>query len=846
MSRTKIDYGIDLGTTNSAISRMEGGHPSIIKADDQKDTMPSCVAITRKQAVRVGNAAVGAYNKEKVTSLNNLDSDSSNAFIEFKRTMGTDKKYTCANAEKDFSSEELSAEVLKALRSFVVDEQVNSAVVTIPAKFTINQKDATLRAALMAGLTHCELLQEPIAASTAYALSSTNKDGNWLVFDFGGGTFDAAIVSVEEGIMKIVDTEGDNYLGGKNLDNTIVNEIIIPHIRDNYDFEELLNDDGSVIKLQEAMKIWAERAKIALSFSDTFHILSDIGDFSIEDSNGEVLELDIVVTRDCLEKAIGPLFQKAIGLCLHLLERNGMSNNDLAALILVGGPTFSPILRDMLSEQLIEPDTSVDPMTVVSTGAALFASTLALSDEIIEGQRDDKKVQLVINYEPTTVESEEFVTLSLEEEASGERFVEVVRDDGAWSSGKTPINSQGDVVEVALISDRPNSFSIHVYDEKGDRFESQPNSFSILQGAQFGSATLNYSFGIEVKDILSGEIVFRSIKGLEKNQSVPATGTSNGLTTQKEVRPGMIDDTIRIPIYQGGFGADGSKAIYNEFVYEAIITGADLPALLPSGSEVDLVLKVVSEKKISFSVFFPSLDEEIELEVPTDSTQNEIDSEWLGIQFDKAKSSLKHIREEGDGTNESEVSNLEAELHGLENNLEEGKGDYDRKKEVLNGLRKSLKKIDALQSLADWPNAEAELVRVFDSLEENNSRFGNEQTTAIVAQIKSQVEEVILDRNVKVAKDLISLARGLNFKLVDEGLGAQMEIMWIRNYHEEFDILDWSDRGRARQIVDEGLRLSADNPTKESLRRIVVELNTMLPDADKPILESGQGDELIG
>lgn len=118
---------------------------------------------------------------------------------------------------ESFSPELLSAEVLKALKSFIGDENITSAVITIPAKFKADQIAATKRAAQKAGIEHCELLQEPIAASMAYGLSASNKNGQWLVFDFGGGTFDAALIKVEDGIMQVKDTEGDNYLGGKTL-----------------------------------------------------------------------------------------------------------------------------------------------------------------------------------------------------------------------------------------------------------------------------------------------------------------------------------------------------------------------------------------------------------------------------------------------------------------------------------------------------------------------------------------------------------------------------------------------------------------------------------------------------
>lgn len=162
MARTKIDYGIDLGTTNSALCRMEKGEPIIRKTDTLKDTMPSCVAFTKKGSAKAGDAAYNTMKSDKRAATKGERVTGSNAFIEFKRTMGTDVTYRSENAGRSFTSEELSAEVLRTLKSFVTDETVNAAVVTVPAKFTVNQKTATLEAARMAGIEHCELLQEPI------------------------------------------------------------------------------------------------------------------------------------------------------------------------------------------------------------------------------------------------------------------------------------------------------------------------------------------------------------------------------------------------------------------------------------------------------------------------------------------------------------------------------------------------------------------------------------------------------------------------------------------------------------------------------------------------------------
>lgn len=158
MARNKIDYGIDLGTTNSAICRMEKGEPVVIKTDVLKDTMPSCISVNKKGSIKAGDSAYNTMKQDKRRATKSWHKGASNTYIEFKRTMATDTQYSCTNLNKSFSSEELSAEVLKTLKSFVTDEAFGSVIITVPAKFTVNQKTATMEAAKMAGFKHCELL----------------------------------------------------------------------------------------------------------------------------------------------------------------------------------------------------------------------------------------------------------------------------------------------------------------------------------------------------------------------------------------------------------------------------------------------------------------------------------------------------------------------------------------------------------------------------------------------------------------------------------------------------------------------------------------------------------------
>jgi molecular chaperone DnaK len=840
MARTKIDYGIDLGTTNSAISRMESGNPEIIKSTDtQKDTTPSCVSYN-KSGHTVGDAA---YRKYRSDSNKSLSRDSQmNSFVEFKRTMGTDKNYFIPTLDENLNSEQLSAEILKKLKEYIQDEQVNAAVITVPAAFKNNQIDATRRAASLAGIAQVEVLQEPVAAAIAYGLDSKNKDGFWLVFDFGGGTFDAALLKNEGGINKVIDTEGDNYLGGKNLDFAIVDEIIIPYLKEEYNIEGKLENDAQKQVLRNAMKFYAEEIKNNLSTKDSYSLYIDPGDIG-EDEDGEEIEVDITVSQERLKEVLSPIFQRAIDLSKTLIERNNLKGSDLNSLILVGGPTFSPILRKMLGEQITEPDTSVDPMTVVSRGAALYASTVSLSDEIKEESRDKSKIQLEVGHEASTVETEEFVTIKIltdktEGEIPEKVFAEIKRSDKAWSSGKVEINEIGEVIEVHLVEGKSNSFEITLFDDKGNTLENEPKSFSIIQGIAgldtMQGLTLNW--GIEIKQRSTGKIVFKQVKGLEKTNSLPAVGTENGLKTQKQIRPGMDSDFIKIPLYQGEHNADGTRAIYNEHVYDIIISGADLPALLPENSDVDLTINIDKSQKVAVHAYFPYLDHTTEIEVPTDTVQS-VETNWLSNEIRKAKGSIKELK--ADGNNSDTLLKVEQKISELESQFSNNKDDVDNKQEVLTNLRKSLKTIDELSEKTEWPKLEEALKEAFYRLEKANKDLGNDQTTHIVNQLRNQLEEVIRVQDVKLGNALLD---EINKIFVQITMIYQL-IGFIRHHNDNFGSYNWSDSHRARQLLNNGIQIIGSNPTVDELHPIVVSLINLLPKDERP---SGDDSVLVG
>ena len=848
MSRTKIDYGIDLGTTNSAIVRMESGEPKIKKTDTLSDTMPSCLSFNKRKSISAGQTAANSHKRDKLNAMLKFEVHDSNTAIEFKRTMGTDKMYPISYMERDYSSEELSAEILKTLKSFVTDEDISSAIITVPAKFNTTQIDATQKSAELAGFSHVELLQEPIAASMAYGLDAGKSDGYWLVFDFGGGTFDSALIKVEEGIMKVIDTEGDNHLGGKDLDYAVVDEVIIPYLKKKYSIETILQDPDKKNILRDAMKIFAEQAKIQLSFKESFEIYTDPGEIPGTDDNGEEFGLEFLITREEFKKAVEPVFQQSVDICKELIKRCGLQGSDLTTVLLVGGPTYSPVLRSMLKEQISNNvNTTIDPMTAVASGAALYASTRDIPSE--HQKRDYAKIQLDLKYDETTVEEEEYVGIKVLREAiTGEipesLFIEVVRADKGWSSGKVQLEDDKELIQVLLELNKANCFNVKIFDDKGAVFECEPSEITILQGSKIGSAPLPMNIGVEVKDSITGLIRFKTIPGLEKNSSLPAIGKTQSLKTQKQIRPGIKEDYIKIPLFEGEHGADNTKAINNDHIKDIIISGEDLSRLLPAGSSVELTINVDTSRRNQFEAFFPFLDETIELTVET-TVNTIISAQKLESEILKSLNVLQILNEESGGTGSDDSLTLENQLNTLQTMLDNGREDDDNRNKILDKLRKILKELDVIEQSAEWPMTQEELTDVLVFLEKVQGQFGNDKTAKSAEQFKKQAALILDEKNVNLAKALIDQIRSLNFKLVDEGAGVAMEINMIKGFDDEFSTHDWSNSTLARNLINQAKQIIAQNPTKSALRPIVIKLYDLLPDVQSGGLLTDNDDTVL-
>ncbi|MCM1520080.1 MAG: Hsp70 family protein [Lachnoclostridium sp.] len=828
MASLKIIYGIDLGTTNSAITRFENGKAVVKKNSLQSDTTPSVVAYRAQgKAPSVGSRAKTQLEKDHVMAFRK-PGYKSNVFHEFKRVMGTDHKFFSSALNAELTPEDLSAEVLKELRKNILDDEVSSAVITVPAMFNNTQKDATKRAAKLAGFDHVELIQEPVAASVAYGLSSKMKNAYWVVFDFGGGTFDAALMRITDGIMQAIDTAGNNKLGGKDIDNAIIEQIMIPYFRSNYTIENILTNNRKAFA--EVWKAKAEEAKINLSFNSSYELETDLGEDYGTDDLGDELALSLTITQDDLERVAAPIYQKAIDITKELLARNGINGKDLGALILVGGPTHSPIVRRMLREQVTpNVDTSIDPMTCVAAGAAIYGSTIDVPEEIADTKRDRSKVQLAVTYQSTSVETEEWVSVSLLRDKCDNYTeptvrVEFARTDGLFTSPASEVDAAGDVVSLMLKPDATNTFDIRCYDSRGTRLECEPSQISIIQGvAGLGDAVIPMALGIGATNKDNVE-VFIPIQGLEKSRKLPASGStrSNGLRTQKDIRPGVESDTVRMSLYQTEDVGENVRVLYCQRIYDVLVTGEDVPVLVPAESVININLHAERSGTIDkFEIEIPSINFTLDLtERMSKSTTSALSESFLVHEIYDAKTRARRL------DNAALINRIDL----LEQRLKNAAGDRDALDGIFAELQSIGREIDHQMSLGEWDREAARLKSMFAELSNDNVKYGNADTTALIEQIKKEMDKVLESRNVQLAKDLYSQMWNLDFRIAE----VEFYIAWIQQWNSEFARKNWTNPSRARQLVDNGLSIIRQgSPTADALRPIAFELNDMLPEHQK-------------
>ena len=373
--------GIDLGTTNSVVAAIEGGQPSVIINAEGLRTTPSIVAYTKKEELLVGQIAKrqAVINPENTffsvkrfigSKEGEIAADSKKLPYKVGKDQNDNIKINCPALKKEFSPEELSAQVLRKLINDASDylgQEVTQAVITVPAYFNDSQRQATMDAGKIAGIEVLRIINEPTAASLAYGLDKKQNE-TILVFDLGGGTFDVSILEVGDGIFEVLSTAGDTSLGGDDFDNFLVKWLI-------NDFKEKEGIDlGDDIQALQRLTEAAEKAKIELSTVDktTIHL-----PFITADKTGPK-HIEQELTREVFEK----LCEDLISRCRIPVEKSlndaRLDKSDINEVVLVGGSTRIPAIQNLVEDLTgKKPNQSVNPDEVVAIGAAIQAGILA-------------------------------------------------------------------------------------------------------------------------------------------------------------------------------------------------------------------------------------------------------------------------------------------------------------------------------------------------------------------------------------------------------------------------------------------------------------------------------------
>jgi len=373
--------GIDLGTTNSVVAAIEGGQPSVIPNAEGLRTTPSIVAYTKKQELLVGQIAKrqAVINPENTfysvkrfigSKENEISEGAKQLPYKVSKDSNGNIKIKCSSLDKDFSPEEISAQVLRKLindASTYLGQDVTQAVITVPAYFNDSQRQATMDAGKIAGIEVLRIINEPTAASLAYGLDKKQNE-TILVFDLGGGTFDVSILEVGDGIFEVLSTAGDTNLGGDDFDKVLVDWLMA-------DFKEkeginLADDIQALQRLTEA----AEKAKMELSTVEktTIHL-----PFITADKTGpKHIETDL--TREKFESLCQDLIQRCKIPVEKSLADARLEKSEINEVVLVGGSTRIPAIQNLV-ESLTgkKPNQSVNPDEVVAIGAAIQAGILA-------------------------------------------------------------------------------------------------------------------------------------------------------------------------------------------------------------------------------------------------------------------------------------------------------------------------------------------------------------------------------------------------------------------------------------------------------------------------------------
>jgi molecular chaperone DnaK len=809
MERETIDFGIDLGTTNSSIAVFTGSGTRVFKNNEGQDYTPSAVLIDSK-----GKMVIGKKAKER------SEYDSSNTAIEFKLKMGKSHFSHFAESGRKLLPEQLSAEILKSLRKDVqqsTGEEVRSAVISVPAAFELPQCDATNKAARLADLVFSPLIQEPVAAALAYGFQSDSDRIFWMVYDFGGGTFDVAIIRVYDGQIQVVTHSGDNYLGGKLVDWEIVQRLLVPAIMKEYTLSDFNLTNPKWKAAFAKLKLNAEQAKIELSREDQTDIIIDP---LCNDDRGIPIRFEYELKRGDIEPLIQPFVERSINMCKSVMKEKKLSPDNIEKLILVGGPTLTPILQEILKSELDIPlECSVDPLTVNAHGAAIFAGTQRIPRELVtRSVIPAGKYGLELDYEPIGSGAEPLVggkVSSPDGTALTGFTVELVHDKTNWRSGKITLSAEGTFVTSVHADEHENEFLVELADVAGNLCETVPHSFKYTKGMTITNQPLLHNIGVE---LFSGEVQ----PFLTKGTPLPARRREIHVTVT-EVKKGDPNTRLRIPVREG---ENTKRADRNTLIGAIELPGDRVQRDIPVGSEVEITINMDESRILTIAAFIPIIDETIgDVWKPEDKS---VSPKELAEDFQKEKERLQkvvqNVKETGTSSAAESMKRIEKEnmVHDIESAL--SATDPDAPERCRKRLLDFKKALDEAEDALQWALLVSEAEQTIEGAREVVEKHGKGEDKQNFESLKSEVRGAIATRDSDLLRQKTEYLREFTIRILSEQPG------WWVGY---FQFLEerkphMRDQSLAEQLVSQGHR-AIENYDLETLRVVVSQMIGLLP-----------------
>lgn len=814
-----INFGIDLGTTNSLIAMFDKGNVEVFKNPTGfKETLPSVVGF-RNNRILVGEQARAFVER-----------DPKNVVSRFKRKMGTTETFKIKSLDTSKTPVDLSAFVLKELKAFIHSgEKPEAVVLTIPASFDTVQANATKEAGYEAGFKQVVLLQEPIAASLAYANKEKDadlKNSQWIVYDLGGGTFDVALVRIVEGELTVVDHEGDNYLGGSDFDALIVEHLIVPELKRLGTFgehlEEMKSEKAKYNRLWNVLLHKAEEAKVALSTKTSADI-----DFDVEDADGQPVNCFMEITRSEFQALIKGAIDNTADMLKQILTRNSLRGEDLEFALMVGGSTYVPYVRQRIEELLgIKVNTAIDPTNAIAIGAAYFAATKKINVDQPEAEKSSSPqgLKVKVSYNKASQEVEELFSAKIEGEIDG-LFYRITRDDGAFDSGLMELKKRV-VEDLPLQEGAYNLFTFKIYNAANDEIPCDVETIQIAHGKYSVAGQMLPEDLSLVKDDFALQDT-RLERIFARNSVLPSRGKEN-VEVGKTIIHGS-DDELRIIVVEGPSEHHSST---NKPIGILLISGKQVTRDVLKGTEIDLTFEMSESRDLTVSAYVNATGQEFSevfepklRAVPVDTLTSEVKmlNSRLGREINDAEENENYEVVEDLKKLQGEVDELEggAALLKIDDVTDDRFKLEDKKRKIAQRIHHltSGKKLE--QAKIEYQEAKAEVMTMVNKLGDDRERHQLEEFLA-------REHAVVTSTSPEKVEDATNALNSLRFQI----LGRTPQFLLSMFEHLVEHRTSMNDQVQAKNLIESGRRY-AETEDWDDLRTVNGRLWDLLPQPEQ-------------